>query len=76
MTRSHDDLVQDQFGPRADAYVQSPVHAAGEDLDALEALAEHARPRARSISARAAVMSPIGWRAMPARSSPRTCRPT
>jgi ubiquinone/menaquinone biosynthesis C-methylase UbiE len=45
MTRSHDDLVQDQFGPRADAYVQSPVHAAGEDLDALEALAEHARPR-------------------------------
>ncbi|KAJ8138325.1 hypothetical protein OY671_008462, partial [Metschnikowia pulcherrima] len=45
MTRSHDDSVQDQFGPRADAYVQSPVHAAGEDLDASEASAEHACPR-------------------------------
>lgn len=45
MTRSHDDLVQDQFGPRAEAYVQSPVHAAGEDLDALEAVAERAGPR-------------------------------
>lgn len=45
MTRSHDDLVQDQFGPSAQAYVQSPVHAAGEDLDALEAVAEHLRPR-------------------------------
>jgi hypothetical protein len=38
MIRSHDDVVQDQFGPRAEAYVQSPVHASGEDLDALESL--------------------------------------
>ena len=27
MTRSHDDVVQNQFGPRAAAYVQSAVHA-------------------------------------------------
>lgn len=45
MTRLHDDVVQDQFGPRASAYVQSLVHARGEDLDALESLASHQAPR-------------------------------
>ena len=44
MTRSHDAVVEAQFGPRAAAYVQSAVHAAGEDLDALEAIARRARP--------------------------------
>lgn len=44
MTRTHDDLVQDQFGPRAHAYVESAVHAAGEDLDALEAIAARHAP--------------------------------
>jgi ubiquinone/menaquinone biosynthesis C-methylase UbiE len=44
MNRLHDDVVQDQFGPRAAAYVQSPVHAAGEDLDALEAVARGEAP--------------------------------
>lgn len=33
--RSHDDVVTDQFGPQAAAYLTSPVHAHGEDLDAL-----------------------------------------
>lgn len=45
MTRLHDTLVQDQFGPRAHAYVESAVHAAGADLDALEAIAARAAPR-------------------------------
>jgi ubiquinone/menaquinone biosynthesis C-methylase UbiE len=45
MTRSHDDVVQDQFGPRAAAYVQSTVHAAGEDLDALESSARREAPK-------------------------------
>lgn len=39
MTRAHERVVDDQFGPRAAAYVNSPVHAAGEDLDTLEAIA-------------------------------------
>jgi SAM-dependent methyltransferase len=33
-------LVEKQFGPRAAAYVASPVHAQGEDLNELAALAE------------------------------------
>lgn len=41
---SHETVVDAQFGPRAAAYVQSAVHAAGADLDALEALAAAARP--------------------------------
>ncbi len=45
MPRSHDDVVQDQFGPRAAAYVQSTVHAVGEDLDALESLARRVAPK-------------------------------
>ncbi len=44
MTRSHDAVVEAQFGPRAQAYVQSAVHASGEDLDALEAVVRRARP--------------------------------
>lgn len=52
MSRLHDDVVQDQFGPRAAAYVQSAVHAAGEDLDALEAVARRTAPeRAIDIGA-------------------------
>lgn len=35
---SHDRLVDDQFGPRAAAYLASAVHAQGEDLDALVSL--------------------------------------
>ncbi|MEF2074963.1 class I SAM-dependent methyltransferase, partial [Consotaella aegiceratis] len=44
MTRSHDTLVEDQFGIQADAYVKSAVHAAGDDLDTLEATAERLHP--------------------------------
>ena len=44
MTYSHDAIVENQFGPRADAYVQSIVHATGEDLDALEAIVERKAP--------------------------------
>jgi ubiquinone/menaquinone biosynthesis C-methylase UbiE len=39
MRAAHDDHVDAQFGPRAAAYVTSAVHAAGEDLDRIEALA-------------------------------------
>jgi SAM-dependent methyltransferase len=44
MSRAHEAVVGDQFGPRAKAYVDSAVHASGQDLDALEALASAARP--------------------------------
>lgn len=44
MSRAHETVVGDQFGPRAKAYVESAVHAAGQDLDALERLAGEARP--------------------------------
>jgi ubiquinone/menaquinone biosynthesis C-methylase UbiE len=44
MTRSHDTLVSDQFGVQAQDYVQSAVHAQGDDLDALEAIARRAGP--------------------------------
>ena len=36
---SPESLARAQFGPRAQAYVESPVHAQGEDLEALEAVA-------------------------------------
>jgi SAM-dependent methyltransferase len=37
MTRhSQTEVVANQFGPRAQAYLDSPVHAAGQDLDLLE----------------------------------------
>ena len=42
--RSHDVVVEDQFGPRATAYVESAVHAGGEDLDRIEAIARAAAP--------------------------------
>jgi ubiquinone/menaquinone biosynthesis C-methylase UbiE len=45
MTRAHDTVVAHQFGPRAEAYVTSAVHAQGEDLDRLEAIAAAAAPR-------------------------------
>jgi SAM-dependent methyltransferase len=44
MPQSHHALVETQFGPRADAYVTSAVHAAGEDLDLLDAIAARAAP--------------------------------
>ena len=45
MTQAHKDLVEAQFGPRAVAYVESAVHAAGEDLVALEATSQEMRPQ-------------------------------
>ncbi|NIE81097.1 class I SAM-dependent methyltransferase [Asaia sp. As-1742] len=44
MTRSHESIVDDQFGDQAQAYVSSAVHAGGEDLDALESIAERDKP--------------------------------
>ena len=44
MSKAHDALVRGQFGPRANAYVQSAVHAQGEDLAALELVAERVKP--------------------------------
>lgn len=44
MTRSHETVVEDQFGIQAEAYVESAVHAGGDDLDALEAVAKRERP--------------------------------
>ena len=41
---THDALVTGQFGPRANAYVESAVHARGVDLVALEAAVEKAAP--------------------------------
>jgi len=44
MTISHDASVERQFGPQAAAYVESAVHAAGEDLDWIEARAREIAP--------------------------------
>lgn len=44
MTRDHETVVTEQFGPRAAAYVESAVHARGEDLDALEAIVRAVSP--------------------------------
>jgi ubiquinone/menaquinone biosynthesis C-methylase UbiE len=44
MSKAHDALVTGQFGPRATAYVESAVHAAGEDLAALDASIVKAAP--------------------------------
>lgn len=44
-TQEHERVVEAQFGPRAQAYVDSAVHAGGEDLDRLEALAQAAAPK-------------------------------
>jgi ubiquinone/menaquinone biosynthesis C-methylase UbiE len=44
MSHAHETRVAAQFGPRAQAYVESAVHARGPDLDALEAVVSAARP--------------------------------
>ncbi len=44
MNKAHDAVVTGQFGPRASAYVESAVHARGEDLAALESVMAKARP--------------------------------
>lgn len=44
MTKAHEKVVEAQFGPRAKAYVDSAVHAKGEDLAAIEASARAHRP--------------------------------
>lgn len=44
MSKAHEAVVRGQFGPRANAYVQSTVHARGADLTALEAVVEEVRP--------------------------------
>ena len=44
MTDTHNSLVTGQFGPRADAYVESAVHARGDDLVALDGLAARTKP--------------------------------
>jgi len=44
MSRAHETVVDQQFGPRAKAYVESAVHSAGQDLDALEALVRDVQP--------------------------------
>lgn len=44
MKRSHNALVEAQFGSRADAYVASQVHAEGDDLDALTEIAAQVVP--------------------------------
>src|SRR5690625_3677062 len=47
-SRSHETVVGGQFGSRADAYLKSAVHAAGEDLQALNAPVT-GRPEARVL---------------------------
>jgi SAM-dependent methyltransferase len=44
MHAAHEKVVAAQFGPQAKAYVESAVHARGEDLDALEAIVRNLRP--------------------------------
>jgi hypothetical protein len=44
MSKSHETLVDAQFSPQAQAYVDSPVHSRGEDLDRIEQLAQQAMP--------------------------------
>jgi len=44
MTQHHDHLVQNQFGSRANAYVASPVHASGADLQRIAAIAAAKTP--------------------------------
>ena len=48
MGRTHETVVTDQYGSRANAYVASAVHANGEDLDQVEALARR-MPGARAL---------------------------
>ncbi|MCL2872640.1 MAG: class I SAM-dependent methyltransferase [Betaproteobacteria bacterium] len=44
MPRHHESVVEAQFGPRAQAYVESAVHAQGQDLDALDGIVRALRP--------------------------------
>src|SRR3954469_3669790 len=44
MHKAHEGVVADQFRPRATAYVESAVHAQGEDLAALAAIVSQAAP--------------------------------
>jgi ubiquinone/menaquinone biosynthesis C-methylase UbiE len=44
MNRAHEQLVDAQFGPRAQAYVESAVHARGPDLEALREVVSAVRP--------------------------------
>lgn len=44
MSKDHTAVVTDQFGPRSQAYVESSVHAQGEDLDAVTTIVERIAP--------------------------------
>jgi SAM-dependent methyltransferase len=44
MSKAHERVVEAQFGPRANAYVESAVHSQGADLEAIGTLAEKLRP--------------------------------
>jgi ubiquinone/menaquinone biosynthesis C-methylase UbiE len=44
MNEAHEKRVDAQFGPRAQAYVESVVHSQGPDLEALETVVREARP--------------------------------
>jgi SAM-dependent methyltransferase len=45
MDRVHEQILEAQFGPRAQAYVESAVHARGPDLDAVGELLQARAPR-------------------------------
>ncbi|MBV9562152.1 MAG: class I SAM-dependent methyltransferase [Bradyrhizobium sp.] len=45
MPKHHESVVEAQFGTRANAYVESAVHAQGADLDALSAMAADRKPQ-------------------------------
>jgi 2-polyprenyl-3-methyl-5-hydroxy-6-metoxy-1,4-benzoquinol methylase len=50
MATNHDDTTERQFGPQAQSYVTSAVHASGPDLDRIDAIArEHACGRALDL---------------------------
>src|SRR5262245_61972948 len=42
--RAHEQILTAQFGPRAQAYVDSAVHASGPDLEVVEAVLRTAAP--------------------------------
>jgi ubiquinone/menaquinone biosynthesis C-methylase UbiE len=42
--QQHENVVEAQFGPRANAYVESAVHSRGPDLEALGTVVARARP--------------------------------
>ena len=44
MLKPHHSVVESQFGPRAQAYVESAVHSQGEDLQRLNSIARDAAP--------------------------------